>query len=211
MSLLNYLCLLEAYVLLLHTKDTIHKNDSINLNYNVIRYVEKPSGRHIEQSTMSKNERDIALSTKTDPYKNYLAGIPSILPMKNINRKYMISSFYKQRMHPVEQTIKMHNGVDIAAPIGTPVYATADGIVVKLFHNNSSIGYAIKIKHAHHYQTLYGHLNALPNFQVGWQVKRGQIIAYVGSTGLSTAPHLHYCVYYRSMPINPYQYLNLLR
>lgn len=149
--------------------------------------------------------------TIADPYKNYLAGIPSILPLKNINRKYMISSFYKHRMHPVEQTIKMHNGVDIAAPVGTPVYATADGIVVKLFHNNSSIGYAIKIKHAHHYQTLYGHLNALPDFQVGWQVKRGQIIAYVGSTGLSTAPHLHYCVYYRSMPINPYQYLNLLK
>lgn len=149
--------------------------------------------------------------TIADPYKNYLAGIPSILPLKNINRKYMISSFYKHRMHPVEQTIKMHNGVDVAAPIGTPVYATADGIVVKLFHNNSSIGYAIKIKHAHHYQTLYGHLNALPDFQVGWQVKRGQIIAYVGSTGLSTAPHLHYCVYYRSLPINPYQYLNLLK
>ena len=105
----------------------------------------------------------------------------------------------------------MHNGVDIAAPIGTPVFATADGIVIKLFHNNSPIGYAIKIKHANHYQTLYGHLNALPDYQVGWQVKRGQIIAYVGNTGISTAPHLHYCVYYRSMPINPYQYLTLLK
>jgi murein DD-endopeptidase MepM/ murein hydrolase activator NlpD len=150
-------------------------------------------------------------NTIENPYKNYLASIPSILPLKNLNRKYMISSFYKKRLHPVEQTIKMHNGVDIAAPTGTPVHATADGIIIKIFQNNSSIGYAIKIKHAHHYQTLYGHLNSLPNCQVGWEVKRGQIIGYVGSTGLSTAPHLHYCVYYRAMPINPYQYLNLLK
>jgi murein DD-endopeptidase MepM/ murein hydrolase activator NlpD len=189
----------------------MRKNDSINLKYNVIKYVENPYDIRVKQSPTTKNDSSKVLSINTDPYKSYLASIPSILPLKNLNRKYMISSFYKKRLHPVEQTMKMHNGVDIAAPIGTPVHATADGIIIKIFPNNSPIGYAIKIKHAHHYQTLYGHLHALPNYQVGWEVKRGQIIGYVGSTGLSTAPHLHYCVYYRAMPINPYQYLNLLK
>lgn len=145
----------------------------------------------------------------SDPFKNYLSSIPSILPLKNLDKNFLISSFYNKRIHPLKQTLKMHYGIDLSAPIGTPVYATADGVVEKLYENTNGIGNAIKIQHQYHYSTLYGHLITSPNFEVGQSIKRGQIIAYVGNTGLSTAPHLHYCIYYKSKPINPYNYLNL--
>lgn len=145
----------------------------------------------------------------SDPFKTYLSSIPSILPLKNLDKNFLISSFYNKRIHPLKQTLKMHYGIDISAPIGTPVYATADGVVERLYENTNGIGYAIKIQHQYHYSTLYGHLITNPNFEVGQTIKRGQIIAYVGNTGLSTAPHLHYCIYYKSKPINPYNYLNL--
>ncbi|MBR3768686.1 MAG: peptidoglycan DD-metalloendopeptidase family protein [Clostridia bacterium] len=101
-----------------------------------------------------------------------------------------ISSRFGTRVDPISGEIKTHGGTDIAAPLGTPILATADGVVVTATWHNS-YGYYVKIKHNDTYSTLYAHCSAL-HVSVGQTVKQGQVIADCGSTGYSTGPHLHY-------------------
>jgi murein DD-endopeptidase MepM/ murein hydrolase activator NlpD len=102
------------------------------------------------------------------------------------------SRFNLQRKHPILNTIRAHRGVDYAAPTGTPIKATGDGKVI-LAGNNGGYGKAIVLQHGGQYSTLYGHLSRISRGVVkGHTVKQGQIIGYVGSTGLATGPHLHY-------------------
>lgn len=97
----------------------------------------------------------------------------------------------------------MHTGIDFTAPRGTPVYATADGVVVSPnAEGGSGYGVTVVVNHGFGYQTLYGHLSRL-GCKVGQKVKRGQVIGYVGSSGLSVAPHLHYEVIKNGKKINP--------
>jgi murein DD-endopeptidase MepM/ murein hydrolase activator NlpD len=103
-----------------------------------------------------------------------------------------ISSRFAMRFHPVLKTWRAHTGVDYAAPTGTPVRATAAGRVTAL-GRNGGYGKAITLRHGGAYSTLYGHLSRFhATLRVGSQVEQGQIIGYVGSTGLATGPHLHY-------------------
>ncbi len=195
----------------LYSQNVMHKNIKIKREYNIIHYLGEPTEIKTEEAQKPPKDTIAVIEKKIEnPYKRYLSSIPSILPLQNLNKQYFISSFYQKRMHPIEKQYKMHNGVDLSAPKGTPVYATADGIVLKLFYNNSAIGYAIKIKHSYNYSSLYGHLISQPYFKEADTIKRGQIIGYVGNTGLSTAPHLHYCVYYKQKPINPIRYIRLI-
>jgi murein DD-endopeptidase MepM/ murein hydrolase activator NlpD len=192
-------------------QNKVHENVNNNLNQNVIHYLEKPVEIRKEVVPIKSDSVVVIKKIKVEnPYKDYLASIPSILPLKNVGKKYFISSFYQKRMHPIDKQYKMHYGIDLSAPKGTPVFASANGIVTNIYYNRTDIGYAIKIKHSYKYSTLYGHLDRLPYFQLFDSIKRGQIIAYVGNTGLSTAPHLHYCVYYNNKPINPLQYITLI-
>jgi murein DD-endopeptidase MepM/ murein hydrolase activator NlpD len=110
------------------------------------------------------------------------------------------------RMHPIYDKLCFHYGVDISNKIGTPIYATSDGEVTYIGYD-SEYGKLIKIKHANGFETRYGHLY---NFQVleGDQVKKGQIIALMGSTGMSTGPHVHYEVLLNGAKVNPSSYLN---
>jgi len=102
------------------------------------------------------------------------------------------SKFSLKRKHPVLNKIRAHKGVDYAAPIGTPIKATGDG-VVNYVGKNGGYGNTIKLKHGGAYTTLYAHLQRFAkNMRRGEKVKQGQIIGYVGTTGLSTGPHLHY-------------------
>lgn len=110
------------------------------------------------------------------------------------------------RMHPFYHQLYFHYGVDIANKMGTPIYATSDGEVIETTWD-TEYGKYIKIKHANNFETRYGHLY---NFQVakGDKVRKGQIIALMGSTGMSTGPHVHYEVLINGVKVNPAQYLN---
>ena len=111
-----------------------------------------------------------------------------------------ISSPFGTRVDPISGEIKTHGGTDIAAPLGTPILAAADGIVVTATWHNS-YGYYVKIKHDDTYSTLYAHCSAL-HVSVGQTVKQGQVIADCGSTGYSTGPHLHYEVIQNGVRVN---------
>ena len=114
-----------------------------------------------------------------------------------------ISSNYGMRKHPILGYSKMHKGVDFAAPRGTPVYAAGDGVVVEM-GRKGSYGNYIRVKHNDTYQTAYAHAKGFPKgMSKGKRVKQGQVIAYVGSTGRSTGPHLHYEVLKSGKQINP--------
>lgn len=114
-----------------------------------------------------------------------------------------ISSGFGERMHPILGYTKMHKGVDFAAPRGTPVYAAGDG-VIEFKGWNGGYGNFVKIAHNNKYATAYGHLSAFsPAVAEGGKVKQGQVIGYVGSTGRSTGPHLHYEIYKYGNQVNP--------
>lgn len=122
--------------------------------------------------------------------------------------KYISSYFSKNRLHPVLKIRRPHLGVDYAAPYGTPVRAAADGRVV-FKGRNGGMGNMIKIRHNAVYDTAYGHLSEYARgLEVGKTVRQGEIIAYVGSTGLSTGPHLHYSFFKNGVQINPIREAN---
>ena len=145
------------------------------------------------------------LLTFSTIYWAFLQDPPSINPLQG---NYEITSEFGMRHHPIQNTKKMHKGVDFKAPIGTPVVATADGVVVTAKFTKAGYGYGkhIVIKHDDHYKTLYAQLSEM-DVAEGDVVKKGQIIGKVGSSGQSTAPHLHYEVIKDGTPQDPESYL----
>ena len=130
-----------------------------------------------------------------------LKSIPAIQPVKNEELKQMASGF-GYRSDPFTKIRKFHKGMDFSAKSGTPIYATGDGIVKKADGNVSGFGNHIEINHGYGYMTLYAHLSKY-KVRAGQKVKRGDIIGYVGSTGRSEAPHLHYEVHKNGEVVNP--------
>lgn len=130
-----------------------------------------------------------------------LASIPAIQPISNKRLKAFASGF-GYRIHPIYKTSKMHTGMDFTAAIGTPIYATGDGYVSTTESSGRGYGNHVVINHGYGYQTLYAHMSRI-KARRGQSVKRGEIIGYVGNTGTSTAPHLHYEVRKGGRPINP--------
>ena len=134
-----------------------------------------------------------------------IATIPAIQPVANKDLK-RISSGFGWRTDPHYKTKKFHAGLDFSAPIGTPIYATGDGVIEKAiqrrYNTKAGLGNFVKIKHGYGYQTLYGHMSKVV-VRKGQKVKRGQIIGYVGNTGKSTAAHLHYEVVRNGKKVNP--------
>ncbi|MBD3723383.1 MAG: M23 family metallopeptidase [Flavobacteriaceae bacterium] len=130
-----------------------------------------------------------------------LAAIPAIQPVKNEDLKRMASG-YGYRSDPFTKVRKFHYGMDFTAKTGTPIYATGDGVVLKADNSLSGYGNHIEINHGYGYVTLYAHLSKY-NCRKGQKVKRGDIIGYVGSTGRSEAPHLHYEVIKNGEKVNP--------
>ena len=118
-------------------------------------------------------------------------------------RNARISSLYGYRRHPIYKTKKVHSGVDYAAPKGTPVFASGSG-VLELVKYVNGYGNSIKIRHNSEYQTFYAHMNGFASgMKPGVRVKKGQIIGYVGSTGRSTGPHLHFEILKKGQRIDP--------
>jgi len=133
-----------------------------------------------------------------------LAAVPAIQPVSN-KQLLALASGFGMRIHPVYKVKKMHTGIDFAASIGTPIYATADGKVMEVSIKFSGYGKMVEIDHGFGFRTRYAHMH---DFAVrpGQQVRRGDLIGYVGNTGLSTAPHLHYEVLLNGNHINPVHY-----
>ena len=118
---------------------------------------------------------------------------------------YRISSrFSNARFHPILKRYRAHHGVDYAAPTGTPVKSIGDGVVIERAFQRNGAGNYIKVKHNSIYTTTYMHLSKFGSgIEKGTRVKQGQVIGYVGSTGLSTGPHLDFRVHKNNQPINP--------
>ncbi|WP_417886467.1 M23 family metallopeptidase [Zunongwangia sp.] len=130
-----------------------------------------------------------------------LAAIPAIQPVKNEDLT-RIASGYGWRTDPFTKVRKFHYGMDFTSPRGTPVYATGDGTVARADNHSTGYGNHIRIDHGYGYVSLYAHLYKY-NVHRGQKVKRGDIIGFVGSTGRSEAPHLHYEVFKDGERINP--------
>ena len=130
-----------------------------------------------------------------------LSAIPAIQPVRNENLRAVASGF-GYRSDPFTKVRKFHAGMDFSSKTGTPVFATGDGVVVRADATASGYGNHIVISHGYGYETLYGHLSKY-KARRGQRVKRGDIIGYVGSTGRSEAPHLHYEVHKGGTVVNP--------
>lgn len=127
--------------------------------------------------------------------------VPSRMPVDGVT----LTSGFGMRNHPILRKRRHHNGVDLAAPRGTPVYATADGMIGRAFRF-SSYGNYVEIEHGGDLQTRYAHLQRY-TVRAGDEVKKGDLIGYVGSTGRSTGPHLHYEVRVDGEPVDPRPYM----
>lgn len=133
--------------------------------------------------------------------EKFLSSIPAIQPVDNKDLTRMASGF-GWRNDPFTKARKFHNGMDFTAPQGTPVYAAGDGVVTRADDASSGYGKHIRIDHGYGYVSLYAHLHNY-NAKAGQKVKRGDIIGFVGSTGRSQAPHLHYEIIKDGEHINP--------
>ena len=130
-----------------------------------------------------------------------LAATPAIQPVSNADLKRIASGF-GYRIDPVYKTVKLHPGLDFAAPAGTPIYATANGTVEFAGNRGDGYGNNVIINHGYGYKTLFGHMFRI-KARAGQSVKRGEVIGWVGSTGKSTGPHCHYEVIKNGNKIDP--------
>lgn len=147
----------------------------------------------------SKSFDDLILMSKN---KGEMLGcLPAIQPISNIDLTRTASG-WGWRIHPIYKIVKFHSGMDFTAPQGTEIYVTGDGVVESVVYSKRGYGNHIIINHGFGYKTLYAHLDR-PNIRTGQKVKRGDIIGFVGSTGASLAPHLHYEVELNGVKVDP--------
>lgn len=168
--------------------------------FDLMKNVSDKADRLIVQMSAQSHSFD-TIAAVVQRKSEMLASIPAIRPMKNV---HSVTSGFGRRYHPILKTMRMHTGVDIAAPKGTPIYATADGRVTNQT-GGSGYGITVVINHGFSYQSLYAHLSKKV-VKPGEKVKRGQLIGYVGNTGLSFGPHLHYEVIKGGVKVNPVHY-----
>lgn len=144
------------------------------------------------------------INTMVKNKEKLLRAIPAIQPISNKGLKRIASGF-GYRIDPLYKDFRLHPGLDFSAPAGTPIYATSDGTVQLAGFNTDGYGNKVVINHGYGYQTLYAHMVRV-KAKVGQSVKRGEVIGYVGSTGKSTGPHLHYEVIKRNAKVDPVYY-----
>jgi len=177
---------------------------SKNINHEeVIIKMEEMLGKLKRKVYIESKSQDDVVALAENKEKLF-AAIPAIQPVAN-KELIALASGYGLRIHPVYKVLKMHTGLDFAATIGTPIYATADGNIDKVEVSFSGYGKVLEIDHGFGYRTRYAHMHGFA-VQQGQHVKRGDLIGYVGDTGLSTAPHLHYEVFVNGVHVNPVHY-----
>lgn len=138
---------------------------------------------------------------------NLLRSIPALLPIAR-SSSIRVAAPFATCIHPFYKVLKMHSGVDFAASIGTPVRATADGVVKSIVSSKRGHGNTVILEHGNGYETVYAHLDAM-RVRTGQKVSSGAIIGTVGNTGMSVAPHLHYEVHLRGTAVDPLHYFFL--
>ena len=170
--------------------------DENELAYSLAATLNSITGRmKFQEKSYSEIERMIKDKAKL------LASTPAIQPVSN-KELTRVASGFGSRIDPVYKTVKFHAGLDFAAPQGTPIYATADGRITTAGNKGNGFGNHVVIDHGYSYETLYGHMVRV-KVRVGQLVKRGEVIGWVGSTGKSTGPHVHYEVHKNGRPIDP--------
>jgi murein DD-endopeptidase MepM/ murein hydrolase activator NlpD len=170
--------------------------DENELAYSLAATLNSITGRmKFQEKSYSEIERMIKDKAKL------LASTPAIQPVSN-KELTRVASGFGSRIDPVYKTVKFHAGLDFAAPQGTPIYATADGRITTAGNKGNGFGNHVVIDHGYSYETLYGHMVRV-KVKVGQLVKRGEVIGWVGSTGKSTGPHVHYEVHKNGRPIDP--------
>jgi murein DD-endopeptidase MepM/ murein hydrolase activator NlpD len=167
-------------------------------NSNMIKNLTKNVDILSKQIAVQSQSLDEIVSLAKEKEK-MLASIPAVLPIKK--GAFYVASGYKMRMHPILKIRKLHKGMDFTAPRGTPIYASGNGEVYRA-QRSSTFGKVVYIDHGYGYKTIYAHMSKMV-VKRGQQIKRGDIIGYVGSTGLSVAPHLHYEVHKNGRALNP--------
>ena len=158
----------------------------------------------LDQQLYAQTKSYDNLLNLADDKADMLSSIPAIQPVSNKKLRRLASGF-GMRIHPIYKVRMMHPGIDFSAPQGTPIYATGAGKVERVKTTFAGYGKQIIIDHGYGYKTRYAHLQNF-NVKLGEKVERGQCIGYVGSTGTSTAPHLHYEVFHDDKRINPIYY-----
>ena len=185
-------------------------NDSKYDAFNSMEYGDRiiEGWQSIDRLTRKLYYASLSLDDTQDLAENkeeFSTVIPAIWPIDRTKLKY-VSSLYGMRMHPRYGSWRMHEGVDLSAPKGTPVYATGNAVVVRAGWR-PGYGYMIELNHGFGYKTRYGHLSKM-YVGTGDSVTRGQVIADVGNTGVSSGAHLHYEVRFRDHTVNPIHYFN---
>lgn len=155
--------------------------------------------RELYVQSNSYDELVELIKTKEERIKH----VPSMYPLKNKDRK-RLSSGFGMRVHPIRGGLRFHSGIDLTAEIGTAIYATGDG-VVDAAEYNSGYGNCVTIDHGFGYKSLYGHCKEML-VKPGQKIVRGQKIATVGMSGVTSGPHLHYEVRVKNQPDNPAKY-----
>lgn len=150
----------------------------------------------------SKSYDDVVKMVKAKA--KMLASLPAIQPISNKDLARMASG-YGYRIHPIYKTRMFHAGMDFTADTGTEIFATGNGKIIRVEKNKGGYGNLVVVDHGYGYQTYYAHLSKF-NVRVGQKVLRGDVIGFVGSTGRSTAPHLHYEVRKNGQHVNPIDY-----
>jgi hypothetical protein len=152
-------------------------------------------------SLLSESQDQLISKAAKDEQK--LRSIPTIRPIPFLDRPLSKLSGFGMRIDPVTKSqMQMHPGIDMGAAMGTPIFATADGVVARTEYKSNGYGLNVIVDHGYGYKTLYGHMVEIAT-KPGKRVKRGEIIGYVGSTGYSTAPHVHYEVFKNEERIDP--------
>ncbi|GEP92312.1 Murein DD-endopeptidase MepM and murein hydrolase activator NlpD, contain LysM domain [Chitinophaga terrae (ex Kim and Jung 2007)] len=154
----------------------------------------------IKAQEKSYDEIDKMIKNK----QQMLASIPAIQPVANKDLKHIASGF-GYRIDPIYKTMKYHAGLDFAAPSGTPIYSTGDGVVEEASLSDVGYGNHVVVRHGYGYKTLYGHMLRM-KVKAGQAVKRGDVLGWVGSTGKSTGPHCHYEVIKNGEKVDPVYY-----
>ncbi|WP_017300464.1 M23 family metallopeptidase [Nodosilinea nodulosa] len=146
-----------------------------------------------------------ALEETLESEAEQAAAFPSGQPLAG---KLSVSSEFGLRPNPFgARGYEMHEGLDFSGPVGKPILATAEGVVVQADYNGG-FGNHVRIDHGYNYETLYAHMSKLA-VKIGDRVERGDVVGYLGNTGRSSGPHLHYGVYRNGQPVNPRYYLKL--
>lgn len=167
--------------------------ESIEIMIGLRAEPDRPLAQRIDTASQTAFEKRLMLES-----------IPSGFPLES----EVVTSEFGMRLHPIQERMAMHGGVDMRAQVGTPIYATADGVVEwASMHHSSGLGKMVKIIHNYGFSTVYGHLSEI-DLQVGNYVKRGQLLGYSGNTGASAAPHLHYEVRHLNRRLDPMPFLH---